>query len=237
VMANAPYIDSVTGKLVTYTGYASTDSFPITITASYTPAIGSNIPGLGKMTVSGSYAPIDTTNVMADSTVPIPRFKDIGSDTTLLTISPCRTILLFPFLTNQAGFDTGVAIINTSNDPYSGVALNQQGECTLYYYGVTAPAAVPTPAIQAGEHMTFTLSGGGYVIGRPTATVAGAPGFQGYMFAICQFQYALGYAFITKSGAVDIAHGYIALVVPDRKRLAQDNSLGALSNEGEQLNN
>jgi hypothetical protein len=54
------------------------------------------------------------------------------------------------------------------------------------------------------------------------------------MFAICNFQFAHGYAFVTRMGAVDIAHGYLALVVPDRDRLAQPFS-NSLVNEGEQL--
>jgi len=41
------------------------------------------------------------------------------------------------------------------------------------------------------------------------------PNFQGYMIAICQFQYAHGFAFISDLGARNLAMGYLALVVPD----------------------
>jgi hypothetical protein len=169
------------------------------------------------------------------ATAPEPRFKEKWTEGDMLTISACRTILLFPYITNQIGFDTGIVIANTSSDPLSGnSARQQQGACTLWYYGGTtgggaAPSAQTSQVIPTGQQLVFTLSGGG-TFGAP-----GAPGFQGYMFAICDFQFAHGYAFVTKMGAVDIAHGYLALVVPDRTRIAKHSSLDAATNEGEQL--
>jgi hypothetical protein len=38
-------------------------------------------------------------------------------------------------------------------------------------------------------------------------------GFQGYMIARCNFQYAHGYAFISDLGAQRLAQGYIALIL------------------------
>ncbi len=169
------------------------------------------------------------------SSAPEPRFKEKLVEGDALVISACRTILLFPYITNQIGFDTGIVIANTSSDPLSGnSARQQQGACTLYYYGGTtgggaAPSAQTTDIIPTGQQLTFTLSGGG------NYAAPGAPGFQGYMFALCNFQFAHGYAFVTKMGAVDIAHGYLALVVPDRSRLAQAFSNNDEVNEGEQL--
>ena len=46
---------------------------------------------------------------------------------------PVVTKLLFPFVTNQAGFDTGIAISNISDDPFG--TEKQEGTCTIYYYG------------------------------------------------------------------------------------------------------
>jgi hypothetical protein len=215
-------------------GLVEDQSFAITASYSWTPNIGSGIPGLGDSFVSGNYGPISATTTMS-AAAPEPRFKEKWVEGTALSISACRTILLFPYITNQIGFDTGIVISNTSSDPLSGYAKRyQQGACTLYYYGgVTgggaAPAAQTSQVIPTGQQMTFTLSGGG-TYGAP-----GAPGFQGYMFAICEFQFAHGYAFVTKMGATDIAHGYLALVVPDRTRLAQAFSKHAHVNDGEQL--
>lgn len=215
-------------------GMVEDQSFGITISYSWTPNIGSGVPGLGTSQVSGGYGPISATTTMS-ATAPEPRFKEKMVEGDMLTISACRTILLWPYITNQLGFDTGIVISNTSSDPLSGgSARQQQGACTLYYYGGTtgggaAPSSQTSQVIPTGQQMTFTLSGGG-TYGAP-----GAPGFQGYMFAICDFQFAHGYAFVTKMGAVDIAHGYLALVVPDRTRYAQAFSNGADMNHGEQL--
>ena len=39
-----------------------------------------------------------------------------------------------------------------------------------------------------------------------------APGFDGYMIANCNFQYAHGFAFVSDVGARNLAMGYLALV-------------------------
>ncbi len=223
--------------------YSTQEMVNIPLTVSYT------IPGtLGTALVNGSFAPISTVYTMSVS-APEPRFIDSGAgkDRTLFTIGPCRTILLFPYVTNQAGFDTGIAISNTSKDPIG--TTNQAGVCTLYYYGntkgSTAPSAQTSPSVPAGGHLVFGLSGGGGVYadgGAYTECASGAcvaPLFQGYIFAICNFQYAHGYAFISDYGARLLAQGYLALVVPDRAdgRLPQDNSYEAAANHGEGLGN
>jgi len=40
-------------------------------------------------------------------------------------------------------------------------------------------------------------------------------GFQGYMIAVCNFQYAHGFAFISDLGARNLAMGYLAVVIGD----------------------
>ena len=71
-------------------------------------------------------------------------------------------------------------------------------------------------------------------------TSTAAPGFGGYVIAVCNFQYAHGFAFVSDVGARNLAMGYLALVVPDPSlqnpvgRNAQDLSKSALSS-GEQL--
>jgi hypothetical protein len=46
-----------------------------------------------------------------------------------------------------------------------------------------------------------------------TLASTSAPGFTGYMMALCNFQYAHGFAFISDIGARNLAMGYLALVV------------------------
>jgi hypothetical protein len=65
----------------------------------------------------------------------------------------------------------------------------------------------PSPSITGGEHIVWSLANGGQV----TATA----GFQGYVIAQCNFQYAHGYAFISDLGAQRLAQGYLALILDD----------------------
>ncbi|MBK9167100.1 MAG: hypothetical protein IPM24_06495 [Bryobacterales bacterium] len=187
---------------------------------SYTANPGANSPALGTATVNGSYAPISTVTT-ASSTAPIPRFADTSVASNLFTINPCVTNLLFPFVTNQAGFDTGLAISNTSTDPFG--TSPQTGSCDLYAYGANAPASITTPTVASGT--TFTA----------LASIA-MPNFQGYVIATCRFQYAHGFAFVSDLGARELAMGYLALVIPDPARAASPFPLAG-AGSGEQLGN
>jgi hypothetical protein len=165
------------------------------------------LPALGTATANGNLAPISTV-ATASSSAAIPRFVDGAVNRNMLTINSCRANLLYPFITNIGGFDTGMAISNTTADPF-GTAL-QTGACTIYYYGTvgTSKVAVSYPttkSITGGEYFVWSLSSGG-----DSTAVAG---FQGYAIARCDFQYAHGYAFISDLGAQKLAQGYLALIL------------------------
>jgi len=214
---------------------------------------------IGTTMVKGSLAPLSTVFTMS-KTAPEPRFVDKATAVAVLTISPCRTILLFPYITNQALFDTGIAIANTSKDPlyeditsdkdplYIYKTVAQAGACKLHYFGNTSngpgPADQTTPVIPAGGHLVFQLSGGGGVFaqnGGFTACASGqciAPLYQGYLFAVCDFQFAHGYAFISDYGSQKLAQGYLALIVPDflpYGRVAGSSGYYGYANTGETL--
>jgi hypothetical protein len=194
-----------------------------TVGVAFAQNASQNLPALGQSTVQGNFAPFYPTsntsaNQMSD-TFPIPRFLDSPINANDFMINACQTNLLFPFVTNQAGFDTGIAISNTSKDPFPIVSSQgnraQGGTCTLNYYGTTtgggaAPSAQTTSAaVDAGNQLLFVLSSGGNL------GVAGTPGFQGYIIAQCKFLYAHGFAFITDGpiGQARVAEGYLALVM------------------------
>ena len=175
----------------------------------YTAATGAGLPALGTAVVNGTYAPLLPGATTASATAPVPRF--VGDNPqNAFTIIRCETNLLWPYVTNQAGFDTGMVIANTSRDPYGTEA--QEGPCTIYYYGATtgggaAPAPQTTGTITAGTQAIWTLSSGG------NYGIAATPGFQGYVIARCQFRFAHGYAFISDFGASKLAQGYLALIL------------------------
>jgi len=184
--------------------------FEFGIGVAYAANTGNNLPGLGTATVAGSFAPLSTATTASTSSAGLPRFADSSSSQNLFSLSACTTNLLFVFLTNQAGFDSGIAISNTSLDPFG--TATQAGACKLNYYGETtgggaAPAAQTSGVIPAGKQLTAVLSTGG------NYGIAATPGFQGYMIAQCAFQYAHGFAFISDVGANRVSEAYLALVL------------------------
>jgi len=221
-------LDSVPGSVAIF-------NFRVWITFTSNP--GTNTPALGTATVNGSFAPTPpipftaAQGAAASNTLPIPRFVDTSVVSNLFTIAPCQTTLLFPYVTTQAGFDTGLAISATSADPF-GTAL-QSGTCTLNWFGTAFTGVTATPSVTAG---TTWVGLGSSIL----STVTG--GFTGYMIAVCRFQYAHGFAFISDLGARNLAMGYLALVIPDvigssgtgRGNGASPFS-GAAPNTGEQL--
>jgi hypothetical protein len=163
----------------------------------------------GAITATVSFAPVGATTT--------PNFVSGSSTTTKNTVSftACTTTLLFPYVTNSSGFETGIAISNTGADllgthngsPSSSVT-GASGTCLLTFFGsgVTAPAYT-TPSVAPGTTWANTLS--------TTSGTSGATALSGYVIASCNFQYAHGYAFIEDGlgGPSGVAEGYLALVV------------------------
>jgi len=103
------------------------------------------------------------------------------------------TLLLFPFVTNSSGFDTGFSIANTESDP---IRNPQNCGCTMRWYdGSGNEPAVTTAKIDSPRTHYF-------------ASAIAPPNFTGYMFAECNFM-AHGSGFIS-----DLAMPYLALVLP-----------------------
>jgi hypothetical protein len=123
-------------------------------------------------------------------------------------LSACSTTLLFPYVLNIAGFDTGIALTNASVGTSAA-----GGSCNVTFYGTGAPAANPynTGVISPGTASTTTPTVAPFDVG----TVA--PGFEGYAMAVCNFQGAHGYAFISDglTTGTGVAVNYLAVVLAD----------------------
>ncbi len=202
------------------------DVFAIPASLSFVANPSGNSPVLGSSSVGVTFAPVSTATTA--TTGPIPRFANTSTTTNGFSINACATNLLFPFMTNIAGFDTGLAISNTSSDPFGTAA--QAGTCKMNFYGSGAPGTPPppTPSVASGTSYTALLS-------------SLAPNFQGYMIATCQFQFGHGFAFITDGfggPGRGLSQGYLALVIPDTTltggRTATALGLGG-SQSGEEL--
>ena len=140
-------------------------------------------PTLNTGSVTVSYHPVtdDVTKMTAFCQRPHQRCDRRSND--------CTTTLLFPFVTNQLGFNTGLVITNASDG---------KGYCTIKYSGPDAPDDMMTPEQVAGGAQWVDL----------LSNIAA--GFQGFVTATCEFREAYGFAFITDAEA-DLAQGYLAV--------------------------
>ena len=189
------------------------DSLSFGVYTIFTANTASNSPAPGTTTVNLSYAPTPTAAftasaaAAASSTLPIPRFADTSTAANSFIIAVCQTALLYPYATNVTGFETGIAVANTSTDPFG--TAGQQGTCTFNLYGGSttatgtgpAPAPFTSPSVATGTVYATTLTG------------MGASGFTGYVIAVCNFQYAHGYAAVSDVGVRNFVTSYLALVL------------------------
>ena len=159
----------------------------------------------------------------------VPRFAVIKTqEGRWTTVGLCQTTLLYPFVTAQSGFDTGIAVANTSWDPFG--TVHQTGSCQLYGYGVTLGGATPVatqPVIPGCDGIanpvpgTNCFGGAGTSNVIPSGQVGSAmasslfPGFTGYVIAVCNFQFAHGYAAVTDLGLRNLWSSYLALELND----------------------
>lgn len=163
--------------------------------------------------VSGNYAPIVAPDPTVLNSSTIPSFVLSPEDRKrIFTIGNCATNLLYPFVSSVTGFNTGMAIANTSKDPFG--TANESGVCLVNFYGDAAGGAVDPPqqktskAIPAGKVATFNL-----LFGNADWGITPVAGFQGYIIVQCNFRWAHGFAFISDPSNLQTAHGYLALIL------------------------
>jgi len=177
---------------------------------SYTGNPATNTPPTTPVgTVSLSFAPTFST---ATASGLVPRFTPASTTTTFISVALCQTTLLYPYVTSAGGLDTGVAIANTTQDPFG--TKTQSGKCTLNFYGNlgTNPAAFDTPII--GPAATDNANKAVWAANVSSLPASGTAGFTGYIIAVCNFQLAHGFALISDLGLRNFAEGYLAIVLP-----------------------
>jgi len=208
-------------KFSVYIGYAASSAtaanpygLPITVLPLNAPANN----------VALSFAPEPSSGAFSTSNatqgqIPTPRFAVINTyQGPWTTIQLCQTTLLYPFVTGASGFDTGIAIANTSMDIFN--TVTQTGSCTLYPFGVTVTSSGSTPfttPVKGCDMIANPLAGTNCFpvvnAGTVQSVLASATltGFQGYVIALCNFQYAHGYAAVTDLGIRNLWASYLAL--------------------------
>lgn len=203
---------------VTNASRSAKDTFMFVVYAVYNPTIG--IPTVGSAaTVQLGLAATTSATATSSNATAIPRFAAPSMTATpAVTVLPCQTSLLFPYVVGNSGYNTGLAISNTSADPYG--TTPAAGICSLNFYSSATAASYTTPSVAAGTTYTALLNTTNQLSDSVgTATLTNFAG-QGYMFATCSFQFAHGFAFIdTAPGQpAAMAMGYVANVVSSTSR-------------------
>jgi hypothetical protein len=244
----------------------SLEAATIAAVVTYAPALNLNQPSpTTTAQVFGGYAPFESSAaahqpqpLIGGTNLPVPRFSpgQVPANPNFFDVNKCACNLLFPFVSAQAGYDTGIAIANTSMDNLgvagNSSALSQFGGVQFWYYGTgnnggaapptqctntSSPGTCPSnvsatnPIVAAGQILTYVLSSGGGSIGNgPNGLTNEANGFAGYIIAQAQFQYCHAYAFITAVGAGPlsqaVSEGYLGLILDNKSFNCTSSSAG-----------
>jgi len=193
------------------------NSLKFAIYVSYTNGLAAPATG-NTATVQLGYAPFDNSTTLVPATF-APRFTAPTSTASpFFNVLPCQTSLLFPYVVANSGYATGVAVSNTSADPYT--TSNSTGTCSLAFYSSTTAATYTTPAVAPGTTYSAYLANTNQLFDAGTGGTLTNFAGQGYMFATCNFKYAHGFAFITKNDGANsaMAMGYVASVISGSDR-------------------
>jgi len=193
-------------------------TFPMPIEVTFNP---NTAPAQTKpMTVQVGYAPAAAPLGPAGPSS-IPTFALPGPPLNGSVIANCQTTLLFPYVTNETGYETGIAISNTTTDnlgnfisPTGSFATPTPGICTLNFYGnQKQPPAVTVPKTGNLGAWSATIAGQAPVFAEILSDlIAPATQFTGYAIANCNFLDAHGFAFLLD--VTGSAGPYIATVIP-----------------------
>jgi hypothetical protein len=186
----------------------SIESATVTTIVVYSPNLNLNQPDPTKTAQAfGGFAPFYSSAAAHQPqplppptgvNLPVPRFTPgtVPANPNYFSINRCACNLLFPFVSAVGGYDTGIAIANTSMDNLglngNSAANSQFGGVQFWYYGVgnnggaapptqctnvASPGTCPTPSatssstlvgqVPAGQVLTYVLSSGGGGIGGP----------------------------------------------------------------------
>jgi len=200
---------------------ASNDTISVTCTTITVGATATLPLAAGTVTARVTLAPtgaaLNTTTTPASvltgaTTGQIPRYQSsLTAAVTVVNIVPAQTTFLIPYVTTAAGFDTGIALANTSDDKIafsSGNAVPVNGTISFYFFPTAAtgtPFSYTTSATSPGQGFPVPNTNGNINAGKSYIVLlsqllqaAGAPPvFSGYIFAVANFTNGHGSAFPT----------------------------------------
>lgn len=153
------------------------DTLAFGLMVAYQSRPDANRPGLGTAVATVTYAPVSSS--IAQRRQIAPSFSEAFQFQNLFSVYPPVSVLAFPDVTNEAGYDTGMTIRNIG--PGS-------GRCALHYNGrlVTGRAHAEMEFtdqdVAPGQEIRLRLSEGGNL------GLRGSPGFRGCLVAQCYFK-------------------------------------------------
>jgi len=260
-LAAANFVAVGSGNLAVYevlwSDPFSYEDLDVPIGLSYVQNLNQNLPAPGVTAqLAGGFAPFYTTAAAGQpsASLPIPRFTPGTVPTNLYLIVKCACNLLFPYVVSTAGYDTGIAIANTSTDPGASFgfgATPQAGAVQFWYYGVGAnnsappstqctstasPGACPgTTNVPTGQVMTYVASSGSQQWGLDNR----AAGFVGYVITQAAFQYCHAFAYVSALGAgptsPGASEGYLGLLLDNLELNGHGLGLSRTTQAGENL--
>lgn len=229
------------------TGLTSADT--LTMSCAFAAGTATLPLGAGSITATVALSPVGVAfgtggAVLTSATAgQIPRYTGptLGP-VTVVSIISASTNILFPFVTVGGGFDTGLAVANTGNDPFG--TKGQGGPVAVVFYpaGGGTPFCVATAAgaagttggpavsgITAGCTVMSTVPGSGITSGALAAgstwavnaselvKAGGGTSFSGYAFAIANSPVTHGTFFVYLASGGNFAgfSGGPALIVPN----------------------
>ena len=153
----------------------------------------------------------------------------------LLDWLPVR--IFFPYVVSQNGLETGIAISNTSADPYGTAPQAAMSSCSTILtmpqvraaqgsFFTTPPATITAQTAFTQTTATQVTSGGQLLMvagsgsSNPGETIKGVPGgTNGYLIAVTGFQYCHAFAFISDTQVQKLAEVGIWLFFSISRRL------------------
>lgn len=200
---------------------AATDTFSVTPTI--VPA-GPYPLAPSTITVSAALAPIIANQTAATL---FPQYVE-GCETAataLVLVSGAKsTVLLVPYASTEVGYDTALAISNTTKDPGTTAmgsflqAIPQTGKITVYFYPKDGSTIAPWVSTSYPDEFGLDASGklpsgGTFVCLLSQILPESVTEFGGYLFIVTDFTNAHGEFFI--SNFDNFTHGALMLVVND----------------------
>lgn len=262
-IGNASITTAANTAVITFTGTSLTQLETLEIDYTVTVASTAAVTTPAAITVTSTMFPVATT---AFDTVSVgngpggitltglpttangfPTFTDVEvGPVTVVNIVPANTTLLMPYALTLAPFDTGLAIANTTADPFgagSGGATPASGTVTLNFFPTTATGAgtaftlTTSSTVRPGTGLSSdgTLAAGATwsVLLSQLLTAAGQTGnFQGYVFIQTNFLNAHGTATISDFRTYSLTANVLVLPPP-----ATSPRGGSSSSAVESLNN